>query len=135
VVAFPLLPGDFELSLAQEDSRLRNNTTNPYDPPNAAPTKAGASRDTARMRAIFCVHLVAIVASVFVVRSETILSDRLLELLIALPLISTMIICPIAILFVAIVSIRRTILFRGFLVGGDLLLSVIQMFVWLPTVQ
>jgi len=114
---------------------LRNEIDNPHDTPTAAPTEESASRDIIRMRAIFCVHLAAIIASVLVVRSETILSDRLLELLIALPLISTLIICPIAMFLVAIVSIRRTILFRALAVGSDLLLSAIQLFVWLPTVQ
>ena len=114
---------------------MRNDADNPYDPPTAALTKAGASRDIDRMRAIFCVHLVAIIASAFVVRSEAILSNRLLELLIALPLVVTMIICPIAMLIAAMASNRRTMLFRGLAVGGDLVLSAIQLLVWLPTVQ
>lgn len=87
------------------------------------------------MRVILYLHLAAIIASVLVVRSEKILSDRLLETLIALPLVTTLIIFPIAMLIAAVTSIRPTLLFRGLAVGGDLVLSAIQLFVWLPTVQ
>jgi hypothetical protein len=127
--------GDRQRSLAQEETRLRSEADNPYVPPTTAPTKQGASRDIDRMRAIIYVHLVAIIASTFVVHSEIILSNLLLELLIALPLISTMIICPIAMLIAAAVSIRRTMLSRGLAIGADLVLSVIQLFLWLPTIQ
>lgn len=115
---------------------MRNDADSPYEPPTAAPTKEGTSRHIDRMQAIFCVHLVAIIASAFVVRSETILSSGRLEVLIALPLISTVVICPVAMLISAAVSIRRSeILFRGLTIGGDLVLSAIQLVVWLPTVQ
>ncbi len=87
------------------------------------------------MRAIFFVHVFAIIAGAFVVSSETLLSNHLLELLIALPLVFTIIVFPILMLIAAIVSPRQTAIVRGLAVVGDFALSAIQLFVWLPTMQ
>jgi hypothetical protein len=53
-----------------------------------------------RVRAVFCAHGVAVCASAFVVYSNTILSDRELQTVIALPLISTIVFGPIAMICV-----------------------------------
>ena len=87
------------------------------------------------MRAIFCIHVLATIASAFVVRSGTILSNQLIEVLIAIPLLLTIIVFPISMLIAAIVSLRKTLFVRGLAVVGDVVLSAIQLFFWFPTWQ
>lgn len=116
------------------------NDDNPYEPPMASPAKAAhvtivATRGIDWMQAIFFVHLAALIASAFVVRSDTILSNHLLQTLIALPLFFTMTLFPIVMLMAAIASTRQKTILRVLAVLGDIALSALQMFVWLPTVQ
>ena len=113
---------------------------NPYEPPTASSPKTAPPRlmalfDINWMRAIFSLHVFAIIAGAFVVGSETILANRLLQLLIAIPLIFTIVVFPILMLVAAIVSSRQTAIVRTLAVVGDFALSAIQLFVWLPTVQ
>ena len=87
------------------------------------------------MRAIFFVHLAAIITSALVVHNNMILSDPLLERLIALPLLFTMIAFPFVMVIAAIASTRKRMFLCGLAVVGDFALSALQFFVWLPTVQ
>ena len=87
------------------------------------------------MRFIFYAHLATIICGALVVRSNTILSNRILEFAIALPLFSTWFICPVTMLVVVIAKRPRSPMFRMLAVLADVVLSTIQIFTWLPTVQ
>lgn len=87
------------------------------------------------MRIILYLHLAATIASVFVARSEEILTDPAIRTLIALPLFATMIICPIAMLISVLKASGTTPWKRAFAIGSDLALSATQLLAWLPTIQ
>ena len=110
---------------------------NPYESPvdSSVPVGVNATRDSFGLQLVLCAHLGAVIASAFVVHSETVLSDRYLELMIAMPLISTIIVGPIAMMICILKSMRRATLSPFLAMIADLLLSGLQMFIWLPTVQ
>lgn len=112
---------------------------NPYEPSTSRPGEdVTLNRDRAfinRLRAIFYVHLLAIIGGAFVVRSNTILSDRYLELLIAIPLVLTTLACPLVMAMVVIFTKQRSLRAGCLGVTADLMLSTLQYFQWLPTVQ
>lgn len=128
---------DRERSEAVEDAGLLLDDANPYLVTTTDPWrgKRRGSRDNRRMRVILYTHLGTIIAAVAVIRSETILSDRLLESAVVFPFISTLYICPISMCVAAMRRKDRTRTFWACAVLVDLALSVLQVWIWLPTVQ
>lgn len=87
------------------------------------------------MRSVFYFHLVAVIAGWLVVSNESILDDRIVQFLIALPLYLTLFVCPVAMLFAVAVARKTSMPFRLFALVADLVLSIVQVFVWLPAVM
>lgn len=109
-------------------------TDNPYEAPKSAAKSAGAKSEKTWMCIVLSIHIVAVLASAYVVRSETILSNRFLEELSALPLASTIVISPATIGCVVVFKRQWTFSAIAAIVA-DLFLSWFQMYLWLPTVQ
>lgn len=106
-----------------------------------SPTTAGSlvARERARfvrwVSALFGLHTLAVFASAWVVRSDTILSDRYLELIIAAPLALSTLAFPLAIAFFIVFTKQRSLPMRWLALAADLVLSTVQYFQWIPTVQ
>ena len=109
------------------------NDSDPNEPPN---TKvATEAQEQCRVRRVFCFHLVAVIAGWLLVSNDSILDDRSVQSLIAFPLYLTLFVCPVAMLFAVAVARTTSMPFRLFALIADLVLSIVQVFVWLPTVM
>ncbi|WP_442511289.1 hypothetical protein SH528x_002959 [Novipirellula sp. SH528] len=112
--------------------------SNPYEPPESSESDALPTRArlfVGRLRAVFYVHLFTVVLGTFVVRNDAILSIPYLELFIVLPLVLTILACPIAIMIVVAFTKPRSLTAGCFAITADLILSLVQYFQWIPTIQ
>jgi hypothetical protein len=116
-----------------------NQDLNPYETPTISPdspaTRERSSRFARRLATLLLLHLLAVVASAWVVRSGTILSDRYLELMIAAPLALSTFAFPLAITFFIVFTKQRSLPIGWLALAADLVLSTVQFFQWIPTVQ
>lgn len=123
-------------------SSRRDAFDNPYVPPHSAsetPTRT-LQADLSWVRLIFYFHVVAIVLCAILVSHDT----RQLQLpdlariflpIVALPLFVSWMLFPLAMMVAASRLQNRTTVFRLAVIGGDLLLSIFQIWVLSPMVQ
>jgi hypothetical protein len=109
---------------------------NPYEAPRNL-SRSAATTWSWRHYALLVmgIHLAAIVASLFVAHSNMILSSRFLETSIALPLVSTTVLSPVVAIYITRAAMRDSPLTCASVIVGEIVLSVMQIFIWLPTVQ
>jgi hypothetical protein len=124
--------GDRYRSL-DEDFR-GNPNLNPYEPTTVT-VRSSESRWGRRLTLLLVLHVLALVVSTFVVRSESVLSDRYFELLVAAPLAISTLLFPLAIVFVTILSERRLRSTGCVALAADLMISAVQFSQWIPAVQ
>lgn len=103
------------------------------EPPNT--NTESEAREQCRVRSVFYFHLIAVIAGWLVVSNQSILDDRSFQFLIAMPLYLTLFVCPVAMLFALAVARKTSMPFRLFALVADILLSIVQIFVWLPAVM
>ena len=89
------------------------------------------------MRKILYVHLASVILGFIVVQNEGFFfsGPPILEFVIAFPLGCTFYICPIAICIAAARYTGIPLFLRFFAIAIDIAFSVVQLFVWLPSVQ
>lgn len=105
--------------------------------PSTAPTARAPTESSGiwMVRTIFYAHVTAIIVGTFVVCGYRIIPYGVLGSLITLILISTWFLCPTAVLVVVLSRKPRSPTFRIFAVAAEVLLSAIQIFIWLPSIQ